>query len=269
MTRFELAAILSRRLYMLTEEERHSIIDKYVSGINMEIEAGISEKEAVERLGDIDLLADRILMRHHIDPRQVKENRKTETDINLRQEEKENSNLKDTVNEAVHRATDAVKNAAVQSTETVKEVAAKTTEAVKTVSGKTADAAKAVTEKTADAAKAVTEKTADAAKAATEKTVDATKQAAGKTGRLFSRIGKSTAKITFSFVNFLLFLFVWIPSMLITALGVICTAAVVSVYLFTGIGFMGVCLSGLGCCVVGISFCLWLGNILTGGKTDE
>ncbi|MBQ3587814.1 MAG: hypothetical protein II977_04545 [Oscillospiraceae bacterium] len=258
MTRFELAAILSRRLYMLTEEERHSIIDKYVSGINMEIEAGISEKEAVERLGDIDLLADRILMRHHIDPRQVKENRKTETDINLRQEEKENSNLKDTVNEAVHRATDAVKNAAVQSTETVKEVAAKTTEAVKTVSGKTADAAKAVTEKTADAAKA-----------ATEKTVDATKQAAGKTGRLFSRIGKSTAKITFSFVNFLLFLFVWIPSMLITALGVICTVAVISVYLFTGIGFMGVCLSGLGCCVVGISFCLWLGNILTGGKTDE
>ena len=258
MTRFELAAILSRRLYMLTEDERHSIIDKYVSGINMEIEAGISEKEAVERLGDIDLLADRILMRHHIDPRQVKENRKTETDINLRQEEKENSNLKDTVNEAVHRATDAVKNAAVQSTETVKEVAAKTTEAVKTVSGKTADAAKAVTEKTADAAKA-----------ATEKTVDATKQAAGKTGRLFSRIGKSTAKITFSFVNFLLFLFVWIPSMLITALGVICTVAVISVYLFTGIGFMGVCLSGLGCCVVGISFCLWLGNILTGGKTDE
>lgn len=258
MTRFELAAILSRRLYMLTEDERHSIIDKYVSGINMEIEAGISEKEAVERLGDIDLLADRILMRHHIDPRQVKENRKTETDINLRQEEKENSNLKDTVNEAVHRATDAVKNAAVQSTETVKEVAAKTTEAVKTVSGKTADAAKAVTEKTADAAKA-----------ATEKTVDATKQAAGKTGRLFSRIGKSTVKITFSFVNFLLFLFVWIPSMLITALGVICTAAVISVYLFTGIGFMGVCLSGLGCCVVGISFCLWLGNILTGGKTDE
>ena len=258
MTRFELAAILSRRLYMLTEEERHSIIDKYVSGINMEIEAGISEKEAVERLGDIDLLADRILMRHHIDPRQVKENRKTETDINLRQEEKENSNLKDTVNVAVHRATDAVKNAAVQSTETVKEVAAKTGEAVKTVSGKTADAAKAVTEKTADAAKA-----------ATEKTVDATKQAAGKTGRLFSRIGKSTAKITFSFVNFLLFLFVWIPSMLITALGVICTVAVISVYLFTGIGFMGVCLSGLGCCVVGISFCLWLGNILTGGKTDE
>ena len=258
MTRFELAAILSRRLYMLTEDERHSIIDKYVSGINMEIEAGISEKEAVERLGDIDLLADRILMRHHIDPRQVKENRKTETDINLRQEEKENSNLKDTVNVAVHRATDAVKNAAVQSTETVKEVAAKTTEAVKTVSGKTADAAKAVTEKTADAAKA-----------ATEKTVDATKQAAGKTGRLFSRIGKSTAKITFSFVNFLLFLFVWIPSMLITALGVICTVAVISVYLFTGIGFMGVCLSGLGCCVVGISFCLWLGNILTGGKTDE
>lgn len=258
MTRFELAAILSRRLYMLTEDERHSIIDKYVSGINMEIEAGISEKEAVERLGDIDLLADRILMRHHIDPRQVKENRKTETDINLRQEEKENSNLKDTVNEAVHRATDAVKNAAVQSTETVKEVAAKTTEAVKTVSGKTADAAKAVTEKTADAAKA-----------ATEKTVDATKQAAGKTGRLFSRIGKSTAKITFSFVNFLLFLFVWIPSMLITALGVICTVAVISVYLFTGIGFMGVCLSGLGCCIVGISFCLWLGNILTGGKTDE
>ena len=258
MTRFELAATLSRRLYMLTEEERHSIIDKYVSGVNMEIEAGISEKEAVGRLGDIDLLADRILMRHHIDPRQVKENRKTETDINLRQEEKENSNLKDTVNEAVHRATDAVKNAAVQSTETVKEVAAKTTEAVKTVSGKTADAAKAVTEKTADAAKA-----------ATEKTVDATKQAAGKTGRLFSRIGKSTAKITFSFVNFLLFLFVWIPSMLITALGVICTVAVISVYLFTGIGFMGVCLSGLGCCVVGISFCLWLGNILTGGKTDE
>ena len=224
----------------------------------MEIEAGISEKEAVGRLGDIDLLADRILMRHHIDPRQVKENRKLETDINLQQEEKENSNLKDTVNEAVHRATDAVKNAAVQSTETVKEVAAKTGEAVKNVSGKTADAAKAVTEKTADAAKA-----------ATEKTVDATKQVAGKTGRLFSRIGKSTAKITFSFVNFLLFLFVWIPSMLITALGVICTVAVVSVYLFTGIGFMGVCLSGLGCCVVGISFCLWLGNILTGGKTDE
>jgi len=258
MTRFELAAILSRRLYMLTEEERHSIIDKYVSGVNMEIEAGISEKEAVGRLGDIDLLADRILMRHHIDPRQVKENRKLETDINLQQEEKENSNLKDTVNEAVHRATDAVKNAAVQSTETVKEVAAKTGEAVKNVSGKTADAAKAVTEKTADAAKA-----------ATEKTVDATKQVAGKTGRLFSRIGKSTAKITFSFVNFLLFLFVWIPSMLITALGVICTVAVVSVYPFTGIGFMGVCLSGLGCCVVGISFCLWLGNILTGGKTDE
>ena len=71
MTRFEMATILNHRLYILADEERHSIIDKYMAETGTHIDSGAEEADAVAQLGDIDTLADRVLMRHHVDPQKI------------------------------------------------------------------------------------------------------------------------------------------------------------------------------------------------------
>lgn len=197
MTRFELAGALSEKLYILAESERHSIIDRYVNDINMKIEEGADEADAIEQLGDVDLLADRILARYHIDTGRVPKKSTPECD--------ENESFPDTFPDSAKEEISEEK---------------------------------------------------------TNKTNTAT-------GRFLSWISKSSEHFVFNILNLIIFIFLYIPCMMITALGIICTAAVTLIFIMSGIGFWGVCIAGAGCCIVGISFCLWLGNVLTGGKKNE
>ena len=236
MTRFELAAQLSSRLFMLTEEERHNIINKYVNDINIRVENGGDETAAIAQLGDIDLLADRILARHHIDPAAFA---KDEPDISAdsaAEETDSEEEQKFTVKDTAEKAGTAVKETAAKMAGSAKDAAAKAESTVKDTAKKASEGIKGTT---------------------------------GAVGRFFSGLWQKTTAVTFSLINLIAFIFIWLPCMAITALAVICTAALIIFYIFSGIGFVGVCLAGLGCCVVGISFCAWLGSSLTGGKNAE
>jgi len=63
-------------------------------------------------------------------------------------------------------------------------------------------------------------------------------------------------------------IFVWIPSVLLTIAGVVCTILAAIVYTFSGIGFIGVIVIGVGCCILGAGFTLWITQLLAGGKNN-
>lgn len=69
MTRFEFAQKLNGKLYLLNEQERRGIIDEYLDHIDIKMQNGKSEEQAIKDFGDIDELADEILQAYHIDKR--------------------------------------------------------------------------------------------------------------------------------------------------------------------------------------------------------
>lgn len=73
MTRFEFVNKLNGRLYLLSEDERRDIIDEYMEHIDLKMQEGKSEAEAIRDFGDIDELADEILQAYHIDSSKVGE----------------------------------------------------------------------------------------------------------------------------------------------------------------------------------------------------
>ena len=87
-----------------------------------------------------------------------------------------------------------------------------------------------------------------------------------KTKIIISHLFSFTSDITMGFLNLCLFCILWLPCMSITFMTIVCTVAAVTFYIFTGVGFLGICIAGVGCCIVGTAFTLWLGNLLTGGK---
>lgn len=73
MTRFEFVNKLNGRLYLLSEDERRDIIDEYMGHIDLKMQEGKSEAEAIKDFGDIDELADDILQAYHIDSSKVQD----------------------------------------------------------------------------------------------------------------------------------------------------------------------------------------------------
>lgn len=71
MTRFEFVNKLNGKLYLLSEEERRDIIDEYMGHIDMKMSEGKTEAQAIKDFGDIDELADDILRAYHIDSSKV------------------------------------------------------------------------------------------------------------------------------------------------------------------------------------------------------
>lgn len=57
---------LSGRLIVLTDEERQEILDEYEQHINMKVESGMSEEEAIADFGKIEELAADILEAYHV-----------------------------------------------------------------------------------------------------------------------------------------------------------------------------------------------------------
>lgn len=243
MTRFELANFLNSRLYMLDSEERHRIIDKYIATVNETVMAGVSETDAVAQLGDLQALVNVILARHHIN---------TET---VELPEEINADTETTDVAETGSTPDNEKKKSFRDRFTGKKAGKKATNTAHNIVDNIAEKAAVTAASTQTAIKNVAESAGKTAKTATVKSK-------GMLSRLFS----FTADVTFGLINLCLFFILWIPCMLITLLGIVCTGAIITLYMFSGIGFMGVCIAGIGCCIVGVSFTVWLGNILTGGK---
>ncbi len=243
MTRFELANFLGSRLYMLDSEERHRIIDKHIATVNDAVMAGVSEADAVAQLGDLETLVNVILARHHINAETVESSEEIRNDTKT-------TDTADAIS-----MPDSEKKKSFRERFTGKKTFEKAARTVHNI-------ADDIAEKTASTAAS----TQTAIKSAAENAGKTAKTAAAKSKGILSGLFSFTADITLGLVNLIIFCVLWIPCMLITLMGIVCTVAAVTLYIFSGIGFMGVCIAGTGCCVVGVSFTVWLGNILTGGK---
>ncbi len=221
MTRFELAAVLSKGLCLLEEEEKRRVIDMYIADINRRIEAGENEEAVVAKLGDINVLTENILKSYHI---RMPENKPEEEAVKQQ--------------EATPRADGFTENST--------------------------DKNRAEFEKMKRKFFPVKEKK--------EEIEDINKgKEPGMLRKALAGLWNITTDFTFNLVNLFVFIFIWLPCMAITAAGVVCTATVTMIMVLSGIGFWGICIAGVGCCIVGISFCGWLGNAMGGkkhGKAD-
>lgn len=68
MTKREFLKELEDRLQMLNEKERKDMIEEYSQHINMRMESGMSEEEAIDDFGNIDDLIAEIFEAYHLDP---------------------------------------------------------------------------------------------------------------------------------------------------------------------------------------------------------
>ncbi len=243
MTRFELANFLGSRLQMLDSGERHRIIDRHIAAVNDAVMSGVSEADAVAQLGDPETMVNVILARHHINTETVELPEEISTDT---------------------KTTDTADTISMPDSEKKKLFrehfkGKKTFEKVARTAHNIADD---IAEKTAVTAAS----TQTAIKTAAENAGKTAKTAAAKSKGILSGLFAFTADVTMGLTNIIIFCILWIPCMLITLLGIVCTVAVITLYIFSGIGFMGVCIAGTGCCIIGCAFTVWLGNTLTGGK---
>lgn len=71
MSKEEFLKILDRRLQVINEKERKDIIDEYRTHIEMKMEEGKTEEEAIEDFGDIDELVNEILDAYKINTDRV------------------------------------------------------------------------------------------------------------------------------------------------------------------------------------------------------
>lgn len=99
MNKNEFIDFVESRLSVLNKEERDDIISEYVQHINNKLSEGMSEKEAVETLGDPEDLVREILSAYNVDPDYDKEN------YNERESE-----VKEAVMGVLHKFTGAIKS---------------------------------------------------------------------------------------------------------------------------------------------------------------
>lgn len=68
MNKRELINYLENRLYVLNKAERDDIINEYIQHIDNKLKEGLTEKEAVETLGNIEDMVSEILSAYNVDP---------------------------------------------------------------------------------------------------------------------------------------------------------------------------------------------------------
>ena len=68
MNKNEFLNEMEKRLSMLEAQEREDMLSEYAQHIELKMESGMSEKEAIDDFGDIDSLTAEILEAYHIDP---------------------------------------------------------------------------------------------------------------------------------------------------------------------------------------------------------
>ncbi|MCI9292223.1 MAG: DUF1700 domain-containing protein [Erysipelotrichaceae bacterium] len=71
MNKEQFITYMNKKLAVIKEEERKDIIDEYINHIDMKVQEGISEEEAIAAFGDIDEMIKEILDAYNIDPKQA------------------------------------------------------------------------------------------------------------------------------------------------------------------------------------------------------
>lgn len=74
MNKEQFIAYMNSRLAIIKESERKDIIDEYINHIDMKVQEGMSEEEAIAAFGDIDEMIKEILDAYNIDPRHTRSN---------------------------------------------------------------------------------------------------------------------------------------------------------------------------------------------------
>ena len=69
MNKKEFVAFLNQRLAVLDEKERKEIIDEYVQHIEIKVENGKTEEEAIKDFGDLNEFVEEILSAYHVNPK--------------------------------------------------------------------------------------------------------------------------------------------------------------------------------------------------------
>lgn len=77
MTKAEFLKHLDKRLQILKQHEREDILGEYAQHIELKMENGLSEEEAIRDFGDLGELADEILDAYHVNPLYGKEEKST------------------------------------------------------------------------------------------------------------------------------------------------------------------------------------------------
>ena len=68
MNKKEFLDVMEKRLSMLEAQEREDMLSEFAQHIELKMQSGMSEKEAIDDFGDIDSLIAEILEAYHIDP---------------------------------------------------------------------------------------------------------------------------------------------------------------------------------------------------------
>jgi|GEM_PF-5844931 len=70
MNKKEFVAFLKQRLSVLEEKEIYEIIDEYVQHIEMKVDNGQTEEEAIKDFGNLNEFVDEILSAYHVNPKE-------------------------------------------------------------------------------------------------------------------------------------------------------------------------------------------------------
>lgn len=68
MNKNEFLKYLEKRFEVLNEKEREDILNEYAQHIDMKMQSGLSEEEAIKDFGNVSELADEILSAYNVDP---------------------------------------------------------------------------------------------------------------------------------------------------------------------------------------------------------
>ena len=320
MTKFEFIHRLNSKLYLLKESERLDIINEYTGHIDMKINEGKTEAQAIEDFGNIDDLANEILAAYHIDSTKLQNKTldiyvKEAIDYMIKVAESilslSTAQLAGVFVEFVvllviiyfmRYPTDLCSSIFAELFSwlpyTIYHIASNLCRFVtymvyillgfmfigRFIRERIINAPFAVSQPQTVTAYEKAECVASELKEKQVKTQIAIKNTAGKTKRMFKGmfIGtgdtvKRMAESTGDFVTnlaiislkIMIFLFLWLPCAGLTVSAVVCTVIAIMVYLTTGIGFVGVCIAGAGCCLMGTAATLWLTGVMTGGKSEN
>lgn len=235
MTRYEFISVLKEKLYLLNENECRDIIEEYMAHIDMKMAEGKSEADAIKDFGNIGDLASEILAAYHIDSTRLND---------MKQHEEKTA-------------------------ETTKNISGVFSEKVQKIKNTTTDKMNDFSHKLDLKKTEVCEKT----KIASEKTGGWFKKLFTGTGNCIKSTAKTTTRWTIKlskiFIKLMAFACLWAPCVGITFAALVCTAVALVIYITTGVGFVGVCIAGIGGCIICCGITLWLTELLSGGKVEN
>ncbi|MBE6894428.1 MAG: DUF1700 domain-containing protein [Ruminococcaceae bacterium] len=296
MTRNEFFSKLEARLNILNQQERNDILNEYASHIEFKMQDGKTEEEAIADFGDVDALAEEILSAYHIDSETAWNKngeyyiKKSVSFINHATERLLSFSLGDVAKVIVEFfiVLFVIVLIGVPFTMISDEVVylfgfmpSPIDDAVSSITKLALDLVNLIIAfviiysfvKTRILNRRVeipADRTADSSfdqpnfDVHTGKPLKKARQPREKSGD--NTFGKLLANIFVWTLKIMMFIVVWLPAVLLTICAIVITVLLTLLMFTKGIGLWGLCIIGIGSCIMGIGFTAWTTNILFGGK---